>query len=762
MSQVRKAGAVSSALVLLMVLGLLLSSVPGAAAQRGGGTPLPPTTYETLCVSVHNGLLRAITSGTCQGHEITVDVSEDRPLTLCVNEFTKVARAVDGSPDCVAHEDGVEVTGFADFEICVSPFTGVVRVPAPAPCQASEITGILPGILVANEYQSLPNVGLDVLAESGLLANDVPGTEVVSAGPTSQQGGDVSIAADGSFTYAPPAGFTGEDAFVYTVSFGDDEVERTAEITVEGPVIWFVNNDVAADGDGRLGTPFNALASVNDDGADPDAPGDIIFLFTGGDNYAGGLVLEDGQMLIGHCLDLVATANITVPPFSAELPELPATGTPCAPFLENVAGSGNALDLAPDTFVGGLSVVFGDHGVSGTSFSGDVEIREVDVLQAAGNAINLVDIDGTVTVRDSILDGRDGSDGLNGEDGGQGIYAENLTLLNVDGGEVSGGSGGDATAGDGTGGDGGDAINLVATTATISQTVVTGGDGGNNLAEGSAASGGDGIFAANGASVTFNGGATTGGDGGSGNAGGNGGNGMFVDDDSDAVVVGTGLSGGHGGSGQDSLGGSGGYGIIARSAGPVSVQGAVLTGGNGGGTLGSIAGSGGEGLGAFESDQVTITTSQLTGGAGAAASLEEGLDGSGGSGALARSTSISVQDSVLLGAVGGSTDLSDGNGLSVVEFDFGTFFADVRNNVLQGARDAESLVVGAFGPTTCLNAVGNSDATGDGPVVNGFVLRTRVDGPTLSITQHSLDELSADNNDVSIETTGQIGLGCTG
>jgi uncharacterized repeat protein (TIGR01451 family) len=83
-----------------------------------------------------------------------------------------------------------------------------------------------------DSYASTSSVGITVLAASGLLTNDNDpdgGTVTINSfDPFSVQGNiaglatpNVSVAADGSFTYEPPPGFVGNDSFKYTII--DDE-----------------------------------------------------------------------------------------------------------------------------------------------------------------------------------------------------------------------------------------------------------------------------------------------------------------------------------------------------------------------------------------------------------------------------------------------------------------------------------------------------------------------------------------------------------
>ena len=75
---------------------------------------------------------------------------------------------------------------------------------------------------------------LDVLAND--TDPDGDSLSLIAADTQSEQGGSVENHGDGSFTYVPPAGFSGEDRFQYTVSDGNGgEATGTVTITVKEP-----------------------------------------------------------------------------------------------------------------------------------------------------------------------------------------------------------------------------------------------------------------------------------------------------------------------------------------------------------------------------------------------------------------------------------------------------------------------------------------------------------------------------------------------
>ena len=121
-----------------------------------------------------------------------------------------------------------------------------------------------------DSYTSLGNVGITVPAANGVLANDVDpdssvSLSVVAAAGATSQGGAFAIAADGSFSYQPPAGYEGPDSFTYTLTDNDPLTPNdtgAVNITVN-EVIWFINNTAAGPGNGTLNNPFNSLAGFN-------------------------------------------------------------------------------------------------------------------------------------------------------------------------------------------------------------------------------------------------------------------------------------------------------------------------------------------------------------------------------------------------------------------------------------------------------------------------------------------------------------------
>ncbi len=88
-----------------------------------------------------------------------------------------------------------------------------------------------------DHYFTLKDVVLDVPAP-GVLSNDLgylPPTAVPINNGLTQQGGRVTLSADGSFTYTPPAGFSGTDGFDYTAINNIGSDVGHVELTVTDP-----------------------------------------------------------------------------------------------------------------------------------------------------------------------------------------------------------------------------------------------------------------------------------------------------------------------------------------------------------------------------------------------------------------------------------------------------------------------------------------------------------------------------------------------
>jgi len=275
--------------------------------------------------------------------------------------------------------------------------------------------------LVPGSVNSTPIAGDDTYAVTGnvriqvpdgaadLLSNDIDpdtgnNTGLTASGPvTTTQGGNLTVNANGSFSYNPPPGFTGTDTFTYTVTEASGATGTgTATLNVSA-MIWFVQAGAAADGDGRLGSPFNCLTGAGCFSASANDPNDNIFLYTG--TYTGGITLKSGQKLIGQGASalLETIAGITLAPNSDALPSTGGT----RPTVTNSAGNG--ITLNSGNLIRGLNTSGSTFAIDDNGTVGALSISEM-LINSTGGGFR-ADNAGTPTV---VLDSVTTTGGANG------------------------------------------------------------------------------------------------------------------------------------------------------------------------------------------------------------------------------------------------------------------------------------------------------------------------------------------------------------
>jgi uncharacterized repeat protein (TIGR01451 family) len=264
-------------------------------------------------------------------------------------------------------------------------------------------------IATNDAYSVIGNVGITVPAANGLLSNDVnpqgTGTISVTTAPTmSAQGGNVTVAADGSFSYNPPVGYEGPDSFSYTITHNPNGKTDTGTVTLTvSGMIWFINNNAAActtlaGGCGRLSNPFSTLAAfqaLNDGIGNNPAANDNIFVYESATGYPGGVTLLSGQKLIGQdaTASLATIAGVSVPSFSNALP---ATNSGNA-TVSNITGT---VTLNSNTTARGFQI----NSTTSTGLTDPagaitgVSVSEVSVSTTTATAVSLSSFGGTVSL----------------------------------------------------------------------------------------------------------------------------------------------------------------------------------------------------------------------------------------------------------------------------------------------------------------------------------------------------------------------------
>lgn len=248
-------------------------------------------------------------------------------------------------------------------------------------------------VAVDDSYSATGNIRISVAAP-GVLGNDylgVPSATITAPPSTSTNGGDVTLNADGSFTYNPPAGFEGTDTFSYTLTNSAGSNSATVSINVSG-MIWFINNTAPActtlaAGCGRLTNPFSSLsafAALNNGAGNNPAANDNIFVYESGSDYAGPVTLLNGQRFIGQDATASLSSITGLTPPSGSDP-LPATNSGNGTIV-NIT-TGNAIAVASGNTLTGFTGGNSTTDISGTSF-GTLTISDV-TLNGNGQALNL-------------------------------------------------------------------------------------------------------------------------------------------------------------------------------------------------------------------------------------------------------------------------------------------------------------------------------------------------------------------------------------
>ncbi len=182
-----------------------------------------------------------------------------------------------------------------------------------------------------DEYSTEQDVPLTVSAP-GVLSNDSDGDgddlTVSEFDGTSAEGGTVEMNADGSFTYTPPAGFTGTDSFTYTVSDGNGGTDiATVTVTVTAP-----NSDPSAQDD-EYSTEQDVPLTVSAPGVlanDSDPEGDDLTVSA-----------FDGTSAEGGTVEMNADGSFTYTP--------PAGFTGTDSFTYTVSDGNGGTDIATVT-----------------------------------------------------------------------------------------------------------------------------------------------------------------------------------------------------------------------------------------------------------------------------------------------------------------------------------------------------------------------------------------------------------------------------
>ncbi|QSR27184.1 hypothetical protein CFH99_16310 [Nocardioides aromaticivorans] len=447
-------------------IGIAATSQPanGAVAITGGGTGLtyapaadycndpPGTTTDTFTYTLAPGGSTATVSvvvscveDAAVAHDDEVTVAEDAaPTTL---DLLGNDEAGDGASPTVtavsppAHGTAVLSSGTVTYEpdanYCnespdVDTFTYTISggssaaVTVHVTCvndapTAAEVTfdaasaaiGNTP-LVVDDPSDGAPVVGGAHKTVTGDLlaaASDVetPGSvSVVADTLATDQGGSVTLEADGDLTYTPPAGCTGTpDTFTYELTDGDATGQADATIEFAG-CVWYVDNDAAGDS-GTATAPFDTLAQA----VSASAAGQTLYVARGDGSttgYDGGVALKADQQLVGTAADLEVDGYLLVAGDAGQRPALTRTG-------------GDVVDLATGNLVTGVAIdpSGAGSGIAGSPGDGSLTVTDVRIVDTgtAGTqpAFELSGTSGTSAVTDLVVDNTDATGAGGGSTG---------------------------------------------------------------------------------------------------------------------------------------------------------------------------------------------------------------------------------------------------------------------------------------------------------------------------------------------------------
>ncbi|MEZ5866177.1 MAG: Ig-like domain-containing protein [Geminicoccaceae bacterium] len=242
---------------------------------------------------------------------------------------------------------------------------------------------------------------LDVTAADGVLHNDAdpenqPLTANLVAGPDH---GDLTLNADGSFTYTPDPDYFGTDYFFYTANDGvaDSTGITSVELTVNP-----VNDPPAATDDGYSTAEDTILTVTAADGVldnDGDVENDPLAAILATGPAHGDLTLNaDGSFTYTPDVDFFGTDSFTYTAFDGQAPSQPAIVTLTVTPVNDAPVA--ADDTAETTLLTAVAipVLANDGDVDGT-----LDPTSVIVTGDPTNGTTTVNPDGTVTYTPNFL-----------------------------------------------------------------------------------------------------------------------------------------------------------------------------------------------------------------------------------------------------------------------------------------------------------------------------------------------------------------------
>jgi VCBS repeat-containing protein len=251
-----------TAIVLMMVFAPPVANADSYAVSSAGATIARPGVLTNDVVSGATISGYGAVSGTEQS-----TIGSPTPTV----KGGSIALRADGS---FTYAPPATLNGTDSFRYTLSNYAGA----SPATVTLS-VTAV--PIAVADNYQAAVNTTRAVATASGVLANDSPnGAAIVSYGLSGTEqsaigspvattrGGTIALNEDGSFSYVPPAGYTGADTFKYILTGAAGSSTATVTVTVfQPPVAANDSYQVSPNTTGNVANAQGLLANDTPNGA---------------------------------------------------------------------------------------------------------------------------------------------------------------------------------------------------------------------------------------------------------------------------------------------------------------------------------------------------------------------------------------------------------------------------------------------------------------------------------------------------------------
>ncbi|MGH7267945.1 MAG: Ig-like domain repeat protein [Candidatus Rokuibacteriota bacterium] len=233
-------------------------------------------------------------------------------------------------------------------------------------------------------------LGNDSNGGAGLSVGQVQGSGANVGAPVATSGnGSVTLNANGSFTYDPPAGVTGTtDTFTYQATDGVGSSNTTTVTITLSDILWFVCDGCGGTGVGTLLNPYTsvgAFSTANTGAAPAPQPDHKVYIRSGMyDGAADTLTLRSGQQVWGQ--GVAASAAIT--PDAATVAAFVVLTAGARPTIAPT--SGNGIGVASNNTLQHLdvgAVAAGARKIFGTGF-GTLTTSQM-TLSGSGQALDL-------------------------------------------------------------------------------------------------------------------------------------------------------------------------------------------------------------------------------------------------------------------------------------------------------------------------------------------------------------------------------------